>query len=72
MDLKKAKRKNTVAATKVLWALTFHRLTDFYGDVPYTEAALGTDRYSLRRNMIHSSLSIWICLPEVDGSHSRS
>ncbi len=37
------KRKNTVAATKILWALTFHRLTDFYGDVPYTEASLGTE-----------------------------
>lgn len=35
------RRANTVAATKVLWALTFHRLTDFYGDVPYTDAGLG-------------------------------
>ena len=36
------RRKNTVAATKILWVLTFHRLTDFYGNVPYTEAGLGT------------------------------
>ena len=37
------RRKNTVAATKVLWALTFHRLTDFYGDIPYSEAGIGTE-----------------------------
>ena len=36
------RRKNTVAATKVLWVLTFHRLTDFYNNIPYTEAGLGT------------------------------
>ncbi len=37
------RRKNTVAATKVMWALTFHRLTDFYGNIPYTEAGLGVE-----------------------------
>jgi hypothetical protein len=37
------RRKNMVAATKVLWALTFHRLTDFYGNLPYSEAGQGVE-----------------------------
>lgn len=37
------KHKNMVAATKVLWVLNFHRLTDFYGDIPYTEALQGRE-----------------------------
>lgn len=37
------RRKNTRAASMVLWALNFHRLTDFYGDIPYTEALQGLD-----------------------------
>jgi hypothetical protein len=36
-------RPNTVAASKILWALNFHRLTDFYGDIPYSEAVQGLD-----------------------------
>ncbi len=35
--------KNMRAAAKVLWVLNFHRLTDFYGDIPYTEALQGLD-----------------------------
>ena len=34
-------RPNMVAASKILWVLNFHRLTDFYGDIPYTEAVTG-------------------------------
>ncbi|MEX2235878.1 MAG: SusD/RagB family nutrient-binding outer membrane lipoprotein [Cyclobacteriaceae bacterium] len=34
-------KKNMRAASKVLWVLNFHRLTDFYGDIPYTEALMG-------------------------------
>ncbi|MDH5398820.1 MAG: SusD/RagB family nutrient-binding outer membrane lipoprotein [Cyclobacteriaceae bacterium] len=37
------RRKNTVAASKILWALNFHRLTDFYGNIPYKEACQGTE-----------------------------
>jgi hypothetical protein len=36
-------RPNMVAASKILWALNFHRLTDFYGDIPYSEATQGID-----------------------------
>lgn len=36
-------KKNMRAATKVLWVLNFHRLTDFYGDIPYTEALTGLE-----------------------------
>jgi hypothetical protein len=31
-------RPNTRAASKVLWVLNFHRLTDFYGNIPYFES----------------------------------
>ena len=37
------RRMNTRAATKVIWVLTWHRLTDFYGNVPYEEALQGID-----------------------------
>lgn len=37
------RRLNTRAAAKILWALNFHRLTDFYGDIPYSEAIQGMD-----------------------------
>jgi hypothetical protein len=37
------RRPLTVAASKVLWALNFHRLTDFYGDIPYFGAVQGID-----------------------------
>jgi len=37
------RRPNMVAASKMLWALNFHRLTDFYGDIPYSEAVQGLD-----------------------------
>ena len=36
-------RPNMVAASKILWVLNFHRLTDFYGDIPYSEAVQGID-----------------------------
>lgn len=37
------RRKNMRAAAKVLWVLNFHRLTDFYGDIPYSEALQGLE-----------------------------
>ncbi len=37
------RRPNTRAASKVLWVLAFHRLTDFYGNVPYSDALQATD-----------------------------
>lgn len=53
-------RPNMVAASKILWALNFHRLTDFYGDIPYTEAVQGTD--GLFRPVYDTQQSIYMDL----------
>lgn len=37
------RRKNTRAAARIVRALKFLRLTDFYGNIPYTEANLGIE-----------------------------
>jgi hypothetical protein len=37
------RRMNTRAASKVLWVLSFHRLTDFYGNIPYSESLQGIE-----------------------------
>lgn len=37
------KKINTLQAARILRVLTFHRLTDFYGSIPYSEANRGVD-----------------------------
>lgn len=36
-------KKNTREASRILRAFLFHRLTDYYGNIPYTEAARGLE-----------------------------
>ena len=37
------KKKNTREAARILRAFLFHRLTDYYGNIPYTEAIRGLE-----------------------------
>ena len=42
------KNANLVQATRILRAFLFHRLTDYYGSIPYTDALQASDKVFFR------------------------